>query len=59
MPHRTFAQVAKRRLTGKEGRERIREVQAVGHPDLRGQGPEVLGRPVTLRPQDATAHLRR
>ena len=27
MPHRTFAQVAKRRLTGKEGRERIREVQ--------------------------------
>src|SRR4051794_8409026 len=29
MPHRTFAQVAKRRLTGKEGRERIREVQAL------------------------------
>ena len=27
MPHRTFAQVAKRRLTGKEGRERIREVR--------------------------------
>jgi len=26
MPHRTFAQVAKRRLVGKEGRERIREV---------------------------------
>ena len=26
MPHRTFAQVAKRRLTGKEGRERVREV---------------------------------
>jgi small GTP-binding protein len=29
MPHRTFAQVAKRRLTGKDGRERIREVQAL------------------------------
>jgi small GTP-binding protein len=29
MPHRTFAQVAKRRLIGKEGRERIREVQAL------------------------------
>jgi hypothetical protein len=29
MPHRTFAQVAKRRLTGKEGRERIREVQSL------------------------------
>jgi small GTP-binding protein len=29
MPHRTFAQVAKRRLTGKEGRDRIREVQAL------------------------------
>ena len=29
MPHRTFAQVAKRRLTGKEGRERIREVHAL------------------------------
>src|SRR5688572_677022 len=27
MPHRTFAQVAKRRLVGKEGRERIREVR--------------------------------
>jgi uncharacterized protein len=27
MPHRTFAQVAKRRLIGKEGRERIREVR--------------------------------
>ena len=31
MPHRTFAQVAKRRLTGKEGRERIREVHALLH----------------------------
>ena len=29
MPHRTFAQVAKRRLVGKEGRERIREVQSL------------------------------
>jgi hypothetical protein len=27
MPHRTFAQLAKRRLVGKEGRERIREVR--------------------------------
>jgi small GTP-binding protein len=27
MPHRTFAQVAKRRLIGKEGKERIREVR--------------------------------
>jgi uncharacterized protein len=40
MPHRTFAQVAKRRLTGKEGRERIREVQALLQelPDYRN-GP--------------------
>src|ERR1041385_3775462 len=29
MPHRTFAQVAKRRLVGKEGRDRIREVNAL------------------------------
>ena len=29
MPHRTFAQVAKRRLVGIEGRERIREVRAL------------------------------
>ena len=27
MPHRTFAQVAKRRLVGKEGKERVREVR--------------------------------
>src|ERR671921_1137375 len=27
MPHRTFAQVAKRRLTGKEGKERVRAVR--------------------------------
>jgi uncharacterized protein len=29
MPHRTFAQLAKRRLVGKEGKERIREVRAL------------------------------
>jgi small GTP-binding protein len=29
MPHRTFAQVAKRRLVGKEGRERIAELRAL------------------------------
>ena len=29
MPHRTFAQVAKRRLVGKEGKDRIREVRAL------------------------------
>lgn len=29
MPHRTFAQLAKRRLQGKEGRERVREVRAL------------------------------
>lgn len=29
MPHRTFAQVAKRRLIGKEGKERIRVVRAL------------------------------
>jgi small GTP-binding protein len=29
MPHRTFAALAKRRLVGKEGRERIREVRAL------------------------------
>src|ERR687894_1688004 len=40
MPHRTFAQLAKRRLTGKEGRERIREVRALLEelPDYRN-GP--------------------
>jgi small GTP-binding protein len=40
MPHRTFAQVAKRRLTGKEGRDRIREVRALLQelPDYRN-GP--------------------
>ena len=29
MPHRTFMQVAKRRLVGKEGRERVREVRVL------------------------------
>jgi small GTP-binding protein len=29
MPHRTFAQLAKRRLIGKEGRERVREANAL------------------------------
>jgi small GTP-binding protein len=29
MPHRTFAQLAKRRLVGKEGKDRIREVRAL------------------------------
>lgn len=40
MPHRTFAQVARRRLVGKEGRERIREVRALLEelPDYRN-GP--------------------
>ena len=40
MPHRTFAQVAKRRLIGKEGRERIRAVRELLEelPDYRN-GP--------------------
>src|SRR5687767_2399639 len=29
MPHRTFAQVIKRRLVGKEGSERVRELRAI------------------------------
>jgi small GTP-binding protein len=29
MPHRTFATLAKRRLIGKEGRERVREIRAL------------------------------
>jgi small GTP-binding protein len=29
MPHRTFAQLAKRRLVGKEGKDRVREVNAL------------------------------
>jgi ribosome-interacting GTPase 1 len=40
MPHRTFAMVAKRRLTGKEGRDRVREINALLRelPDYRN-GP--------------------
>lgn len=40
MPHRTFVQVAKHRLVGKEGKERIREVRALLQelPDYRN-GP--------------------
>ena len=40
MPHRMFAQVAKRRLIGKEGRDRVREVRALlaEMPDYRN-GP--------------------
>jgi len=41
MPHRTFAQVAKRRLIGKEGRERIREVNALWGPSARFGGQRV------------------
>ena len=40
MPHRTFAQVAKRRLIGKEGKERIREVRS-----LLGELPEYKNGP--------------
>jgi hypothetical protein len=29
MPHRTFMQVAKRRLVGKEGSERVRTIRAL------------------------------
>jgi ribosome-interacting GTPase 1 len=40
MPHRTFVQVAKRRLVGKEGRERVRTIHALLEelPDYRS-GP--------------------
>src|SRR5215467_4971318 len=40
MPHRTFAQVAKRRLVGKEGSERVRTIRALMDelPDYRN-GP--------------------
>ena len=44
MPHRTFAQVAKRRLTGKEGRERVREVNA-----LLAELPDYRNGPATTR----------
>jgi ribosome-interacting GTPase 1 len=40
MPHRTFAQVAKRRLVGKEGRERIRTVR-----ELIGELPDYKNGP--------------
>jgi hypothetical protein len=40
MPHRTFAQVAKRRLVGKEGKERIREVR-----ELLGELPDYKNGP--------------
>jgi ribosome-interacting GTPase 1 len=40
MPHRTFAQLAKRRLVGKEGRERIREVR-----ELLGELPDYKNGP--------------
>ena len=40
MPHRTFAQVAKRRLIGKEGSERVKTIRALMEelPDYRN-GP--------------------
>src|SRR5512144_2595707 len=40
MPHRTFAQLAKRRLVGKEGRERIRAVR-----ELLGELPDYRNGP--------------
>ncbi len=54
MPHRTFAQVAKRRLTGKEGRERIREVNA-----LLAETPGLQERPVRGPAQVAPVRDRR
>ena len=55
MPHRTFAQVAGRRLVGKEGRERIREVRALlaELPDYRN-GPYADLRKALLAEIDAT-----
>jgi small GTP-binding protein len=55
MPHRTFAQHAKRRLVGKEGRERIREVRALlaELPDYRN-GPYADLRKALLAEIDAT-----
>jgi len=55
MPHRTFAQVARRRLVGKEGRERIREVRALlaELPDYRN-GPYADLRKSLLGEIDAT-----
>jgi ribosome-interacting GTPase 1 len=55
MPHRTFAQVAKRRLVGKEGRDRIREVRALLDelPDYRN-GPYADLRKALLAEIDET-----
>jgi uncharacterized protein len=55
MPHRTFAALAKRRLTGKEGRERIREVRALlaDLPDYRN-GPYADLRKELLAEMDTT-----
>ena len=39
MPHRTFAQVARRRLVGKEGRERIR---VISHGPKNDTGGDLL-----------------
>ncbi len=54
MPHSTFAQLAKRRLIGKEGRERIRVVQALlaELPDYRN-GPYADLRKTLLAEIDA------
>jgi small GTP-binding protein len=55
MPHRTFAALAKRRLIGKEGRERIREVRALlaELPDYRN-GPYADQRKSLLAEIDET-----
>ncbi len=55
MPHRTFAQMAKRRLAGKEGRERVREVRALiaELPDYRN-GPYANLRKSLLEEIDET-----
>ncbi len=55
MPHRTFAALAKRRLIGKEGRERIREVRALlaELPDYRN-GPYADLRKTLLAEIDET-----
>jgi len=55
MPHRTFAQLAKRRLVGKEGRERIREVRALLDelPDYKN-GPYADLRKLLLSEMDET-----
>lgn len=55
MPHRTFAQVARRRLVGKEGRERVREVRSLlaELPDYRN-GPYADLRKALLAEIEAT-----